>query len=305
MASPAGRPWRSIDPDSVSDLEPVAPQFDPEVDVNWRSSFSDDLDFHSDHALSLSGTRLWGSLSPDQHRALARSEAAELLGLAIVGKAFVSHLLLRTAQEEDQESARLRRTLAELGDNGRHIVMLARALESFAAPEPVLLPPWFRRTLPFAQLIPPGPMTWASILMVNELLIGMQAELMEDERVQPAMRMVSQVHVVDQARHVTHARHELLRTVRGIGPLERVVTQSVLAAGAVAFRYLRIRPRAYGAAGINPLLAWLVAGGNPVYDATLARYAERLVATFQEAGLIEGPLLKAAWRHAGILKGAA
>ncbi|HSV38488.1 MAG TPA: diiron oxygenase [Nocardioidaceae bacterium] len=279
--------------------------YDPEIDIDWDALPVEGLSSLSDHAVSLYGTRRWERLSPEQRRELARSEAAEILGLTLLGKAFISHLLLRSASEDDQESERLRRTLTELADNARHLVMFARAMDAVEATDRALRPAWLRRLVPFGELLPVRPFSWAAIYAVNELLLAHQLELASDNSVQPALRMVARVHVADQTRHAAHARDELLRTAGTIGGLERLVTRSALGAGAIGFRYLRIRPTAYAAAGLNPIVGWVAAQRNEHYLAMLARNAERLVTTFQEAGLIEGPLVRAAWKHAGLLQGRA
>ena len=63
-----------------------------------------------------------------------------------------------------------------------------------------------------------GPSAYASILVAEELLDTWQRELMKDERVQPITRMVARIHVLEEARHMTFAREEVKRQMRG--PLE-------------------------------------------------------------------------------------
>ena len=55
---------------------------------------------------------------------------------------------------------------------------------------------------------------FAAILVAEEVLDVLQREAAADERVQPLVRMVSRIHVVEEARHVRYAREELARQVR-------------------------------------------------------------------------------------------
>lgn len=300
MSARAPQSDGGLDPTDTSDL--VAVVYDPEVDIDWTAPAPPDLLPRGPATSTLYGTRLWAALTEEQRRSLAASEAADALGFAYVAKTLAGHLLLRSAAEEEEDSARLRRTLAEIADTSRHLVMFARALEALDAPARALGPRWVRRMLPLGELLPPGAFTWAVVLLVNESLVGEHRELMDDPAVQPMMRMVAKIHAQEQERHLAHARAELFRTVGEAGLGELVVTQAALAAGALAVRFLRIRPGAYRRAGINPVIGSLVALGNATYSETLARESERLVAVFQEAGLIEGPLMRALWRHAGLMR---
>ena len=54
---------------------------------------------------------------------------------------------------------------------------------------------------------------FASVLVAEETTDRLQRESMHDERVQPMLRAVSRVHVVEEARHVRFAREELARLV--------------------------------------------------------------------------------------------
>ena len=50
-----------------------------------------------------------------------------------------------------------------------------------------------------------------AILVAEEILDIFQRDLMKDERVQPLTRATSQIHVVEEARHMRFAREEVAR----------------------------------------------------------------------------------------------
>jgi len=124
---------------------------------------------------------------------------------------------------------------------------------------------------------------------------------MDDERIQPAIRMVNRIHVIEEARHMTFAKAELSRTAAAASPAELALTRVALAGMAFGISRIRVLPRVYRSVGINPLRGWVAAQRNPHYHATLARYAERMVATYREAGLIEGPVALFLWNRSNLL----
>ena len=62
-----------------------------------------------------------------------------------------------------------------------------------------------------------GPSAYASILVAEEILDTWQRDLMKDERVQPLTRATSQIHVVEEARHMRFAREEVARRAPELG----------------------------------------------------------------------------------------
>ena len=141
-----------------------------------------------------------------------------------------------------------------------------------------------------------GPGAYASILVAEELLDRWQRELMKDERVQPLIRMVSRVHVLEEARHMTFAREEVARTVPGLSGPALAWHRNVAAQSAYMVGRALVNPAVYAAVGLDPREARRQALGNPHYRRTLAWMGERVVAFLGEQGMI-GAADRPLWRR--------
>ncbi|HEX4360584.1 MAG TPA: diiron oxygenase [Pseudonocardia sp.] len=278
----------------------VARNYDPDVDLDWAAPLPPDKYFHPPEGISLYGTAAWERLSPEQRRELGRHEIACVASLGILSELGLMHMLLRVAAEQDPRSNHMRYALTEVADECRHSTMFGRAI-GLGGTGAYQIPRWMRALTPLVALFPIGPLTWAATLLVEDLTDKQQRETMADERIQPAIRMVNRIHVVEEARHMTFAREELMRSVASAGRLEMAFSRVALALLAYGATRVRILPRVYRSVGIKPLSGWRAALRNPNYHRTLSRYAERMVATYREAGLLEGSLSSFLWRRSHLL----
>ena len=274
--------------------------YDPEVDLDWDAPIDDDMEFHPPEDVSIHGTSLWEQLTPEQRRDLGRHETACIASLGLLSEMGLMHALIRVAGDENPLSNHMRYALTEIADECRHSIMFGRAI-GVGGTGAYQIPRWMRGVMPVVGLLPTGPITWAAVLLVEDLTDQQQRETMADERIQPSIRMINRIHVVEEARHMAFAREELFRSVAAAGRVEMVFTRLALAGLAFGLTRIRILPRVYRSVGLNPLRAWVAAQRNPRYHATLARYAERLIATYREAGLIKGPVTTYLWRRSHLM----
>jgi hypothetical protein len=125
---------------------------------------------------------------------------------------------------------------------------------------------------------------------------------MADERLQPLVRMVNRIHVLEEARHVRFAREELLAATRRCSKAAMLYHQGVTAHAALVISRNLIHPDVYAAVGLEPRQARHAALGNPHYQAMLAWSAERIVGFFREAGLI-GRIGRHYWQRSYLMGG--
>jgi hypothetical protein len=145
-----------------------------------------------------------------------------------------------------------------------------------------------------------GPRMFAAILICEEILDTLQREAMADEQVQPLVRMVSRIHVVEEARHVRYAREELARQVRAAGRGRLAFDRVVIGRAAYLCGTRLIHPEVYRSIGVDPAEGRRAARANPHFRATLRWAGERVVAYLGDLDLIEGAG-KRLWRMSGLL----
>jgi hypothetical protein len=143
-------------------------------------------------------------------------------------------------------------------------------------------------------------LTFAGTMYVEEILDGLQREAMDDESVQPLVRQVSRIHVIEEARHISYAREETLRAQAASGRLRRAYNRVMI--GLIVHEATRslIHPEAYAGAGLDPKAARAAADANPSWRETKQRVAAKVLAFFDECGLV-GPENRWLLRRAGVL----
>ncbi|TMF15049.1 MAG: diiron oxygenase [Chloroflexi bacterium] len=274
--------------------------FDPASDIDWTTPINDDDWFYiPEHRVSLYGTRLWESMTRRQRIALSRHEVASMAQTGIWFELILMQLLVRFVYDEDLTSHNTDWVLTEIADECRHSSMFARLSTTLGGAQHHVS----RRGHLLGRIlktIADPPEGFAAILIAEELLDTFQRETMVDEAVHPLVRSVSQLHVVEEARHVKFAREELERqmhSVRGVH-LQRVRMMTAWAAAITAHEL--VQPSCYSAVGLDPREALRAARASRVRRDSLTWAASKLTTLFEDVGLIAAPSRRI-WRDAGLL----
>lgn len=125
--------------------------------------------------------------------------------------------------------------------------------------------------------------------------------MINDERIQPMVRMTSRIHVLEEARHVSFARDELERAVAGMSRAERLAQQALTAEAAFVMMRSMVHPQVYAAVGIDPREGRRQALANPHYRATIAWMGEKVMPYLEEQGMVGGGRIRRTWRASFLL----
>jgi hypothetical protein len=278
----------------------AARSYDPEVDIDWAAPLPEDKYYLPEHRVSLYGTELWQRLTPEQRAELAKREIISITTFGIYAEVALMHLLLKVISSGDPTTRHAQYAFTEVADECRHSTMFGRGIEKSEV-GPYRVPLWFRALLNVATLLPIGPATYGGTLLVEELLDRLQRELLADENVQPHIRMINKIHVLEEARHISFARAEVTRMVPKMRRLPLAMHRVGLALAAPFLVRIMIHPDVYRSVGLDPREARRVARANPHYQQSLRWMGERLTAFLTEAGMIRGVVIKALWRRAYLL----
>jgi hypothetical protein len=124
--------------------------------------------------------------------------------------------------------------------------------------------------------------------------------MLDDDRIQPMIRMINRIHVVEEARHVRYAREELVRGMSSLSRSALELHRLVTAVVAYAVVNVMVHPSVYKAVGLNPREARAAALANPHHHEARRWMAEKVVAFLTEVGMIGGPS-KRLWQKAHLL----
>lgn len=271
--------------------------YDAEVDIDWDAPVEEGKLWMSPHRISLYDTKLWTKLTPEQQAELGKHEIVSILSFGIFAEAILSTLLFKEIiRSRDPDRDHVRYALTEIGEETRHSTMFSKLIGKTGL-KPYPLPRFVRkRATVIAGLLPTGPAAWGGTLLIEELLDRGQRELMNDERLQPHLRMLMKIHVLEEARHITFAREELVRSMDKLGPVAKAVNRVILALAVNAVFPILVNPQVYRAVGIHPLRGFLVGFTSDQYVRNARFLSEPMLRFFHDAGMIEGRLTRRLYR---------
>ncbi len=274
--------------------------YDPEIEIDWEAPFTDGKYFVPVHRSSLYGTALWERMSEEQRIELTKHEVASIAGLGVWFETILMQLLIRGYFKQDPTAPHAQYALTEIGDECRHSVMFGKMIARLGTPvyRPHGIDQWLGRWIAHTAT---GPRMFAAILIAEEILDTLQREAMADETVQPLVRMVSRIHVVEEARHVRFAREELARQIRVASKSRLAFDKLVIGRAAYLTGARLIDPRVYRAVGIDPEEGRRAARANPHHRETMRWAGERIVAYLSDLDLIGGGPARSLWKASGLL----
>ncbi|SFA93193.1 P-aminobenzoate N-oxygenase AurF [Amycolatopsis marina] len=273
--------------------------YDPDLDVDWDAPLVEGKPFMPLERVSLYGTELWNTLSEQQRIELSKHEIASIMSVGLWFEICLIQMLTRYAYDLDPRSPHAQYALTEIGDETRHSVMFARAAERLGVPR--YGPPRIVHNLArLFKATASGPSMFASVLVAEETTDRLQRSMMDDENIQPLIRAVNRIHVVEEARHVRYAREEVARTMPTLSRASRSLHRWRTGVVSYAVVECLIDPKVYACVGIRPAVGRAAALANPHFHETRRWMGEKVVPFLREHDLIGGPTT-GLWRRAHLI----
>ncbi|MGW4237911.1 AurF N-oxygenase family protein [Streptomyces sp. NPDC004749] len=273
--------------------------FDPDRELDWDAPAEDGKWFWPPELVSLYDTPLWRRMPEEQRMDLARHEAASLASLGIWFEIILMQLLVRHIYDKSVTSNHVRYALTEIADECRHSMMFARLIGRNGTPAyPV--PRRYHDMARVMKTVSTTPGSFAATLLGEEILDWMQRLTFPDERVQPLIRGVTRIHVVEEARHVRYAREELRRQMVTSPRWERELTRVTCGQTARVFSLCFINPAVYENVGLRreEAVAQVRASGHR--REVMRSGARRLTDFLDDIGVLRGAG-RALWKSSGLL----
>jgi hypothetical protein len=274
--------------------------YDPDVDIDWDAPLVEGARWMPEHRVSLYGTDLWERLTPEQRIELGKHEACSVASVGLWFETLLMQRLLKDFYAGDPTTERSQWALTEVADECRHSQMFAR-LVARAGVEPYGAIPAVHQLGKLFSVINWGPAAYASILVAEEVLDRLQREQANDPSIQPLMRQVNRIHIVEEARHVAFARDEVARGLAGLSRAELAYQRFICALTSYFVVRSLINPKVYAAVGIDPAEGRRAALANPHHREMIRFGGEKILAFLDEAGMIAGPG-RALWKKSFLLE---
>ena len=259
--------------------------YDPQLDIDWEAPVDTTTPFMPLERVSLYGTELWEQMTPEQRIELSRHEMASVAGTGLWFEIILIQMLARYAYHQDPQAPHTQYALTEIGDETRHVIMFAKAIQR--AGLPTYRPAKYIHHLArLYKATARGPAVFAPVLVAEEVTDRMQRETMNDESMNPLVRMVNRIHVVEEARHVRFAREEVARMLPNQGLVQRTITNLSAAVVSAFVVHSLINPDVYTAVGLDKKQAVKAARKNPHNHETRRWMGQKIMSFLDEQGMV-------------------
>lgn len=262
--------------------------YDPAVDIDWDAPLAPDKVWVPEHRVSLYGTELWEGMTPEQRVELGKHEACSVATVGLWFEVLLMQRLLKDFYAEDPTSPRAQFALTEVADECRHSQMFANMVAA-AGVEPYGPRESVRQLGKLFSVVNRGPAAYSSILVAEEVLDRLQREQANDDSVQPLMRQVNRIHIMEEARHVSFARDEVARGVTRLSRAELAYQRWICAFTSMFVVRSLINPKVYAAVGIDPAVGRRAALANPHHHEMIRWAGEKIMEFLDEAGMVGAP----------------
>lgn len=273
--------------------------YDPSVDIDWDAPLVEGGIWVPEHRVSLYGTELWERLTPEQRIELGKHEACSVASVGLWFEVLLMQRLLKDFYAEDPTTPRAQYALTEVADECRHSQMFARMVAA-AGVDPYGPRESVRQLGKLFSVVSWGPAAYGAILVAEEVLDRLQREQANDERIQPLMRQVNRIHIMEEARHVSFARDEVTRGMAQLSRREKAYQRFVIAFVSMFVVRSLINPKVYASVGIDPREGRRAALANPHHREMVRWAGEKIVPFLEEAGLVGHPGMTW-WRRSFLL----
>ncbi len=260
--------------------------FDPLEEVEWERPHDPDLGYAPTHRLPLLGTDLFERLGEEQRRDLGRHQVSSIAAAGIWFEVVLMRLLLRHAYWLDPTERHTQYALIETGDECRHSVMFGRLIEWLGTPTygPGRKVRWLGNA--FVSPMSNHALAYAGALYVEDVLDRLQREVMDDDTIQPVVRQVSRIHVIEESRHMSFAREELPRQLAAMGRVDLARTRLALPTLVELTTRALISPKLYAAMGLDVEEAKAAEAASEPWQETLRWAAQDALGYFADLDLI-------------------
>jgi len=273
--------------------------FDPDTDVDWETPTDPDLWFMPPTTVSLYETPLWETMTHRQRVELSKREMARLVSVGIWSEMALMRALLAHAYRRSWDSDHVAYALTEVADECRHSTMFGKGLRKAG-----IRPSWpglleYQVGKLAGSIYDPLPI-FAGTLLVEEYTDALQRIALEDEQIQPWIRQINRIHVIEEARHVKFAREELKHLAVRAHPLRLHAVGAAMGVFAKRLTDWMVFGEAYAAVGLDPRTATRVARAGEHRRATNRFLYRRLAAFYEEIGLLDGMGART-WKRFGLI----
>lgn len=221
----------------------------PETFVPWENKLQDNEKYLPASLSSLHGLALYDQLTKEQIMEIERHEVVQVMYSYGWSEAMFCLFLNKYILNKSPEDPEYRFILRELIEEFRHQDMFAQAVQLLDG-KPIMPSRqhffWGKFTAKYL------PASWAfmSALSVELIADVYGKEMRRDEQLYSVLRKISELHHIEEGRHIHFAKHILERYTRNAGFVKRTWFSMILAINVHYMRTLYVKQEIFERAGV-------------------------------------------------------
>ncbi len=224
----------------------------PDTFVPWQTEFVDGNIYLPEKLVSLAGLPIYDTLTPFQKQELGRHEVVQAMYAYCWSEGLFCVFMNRYILNRDPQDIERQFLIRELIEEYRHQEMFANAIDNMKG-EPIKIG-WLQRIIAgiTAKFMPDG------VLFMSCIAIEMMADqygeaIRKDNNSYPVLRKVSQLHNIEEARHILYTQAVLKRYTEGCNFFMRSYYSLLVMGNMRFFQSVYVRSEIYERIGLaNP-----------------------------------------------------
>jgi hypothetical protein len=221
----------------------------PETFVPWHTQFTDGQIYLPESLVSLAGLPIYDTLTPWQKQELGRHEVVQAMysycwseGLFCV---FMNRYILNRKPEDLERQFLIR----ELIEEYRHQEMFAQTIENLKG-EPIAIG-WFQKIVAgFTAKFMPDSVLFLSCIAIEMMADQYGEAIRKHPSSYPVLRKVSQLHNIEEARHILYTQAVLKRYTEGAGVIRSTFFSLLVLGNMRFFQSIYVRSEIYERIGL-------------------------------------------------------
>jgi hypothetical protein len=222
----------------------------PDTFVPWDEAFQEDQVYLPDSIVSLAGLPVYDTLTHFQKQELARHEVVQAMYAYCWSESLFCMFMNRYILNRDAQDIERQFLLREIIEECRHQEMFAKTIEKLQG-EPIKVT-WFQKLVGgfTAKFMPDG------VLFVSCIAVEMMADqygelIRKHNQSYPVLRKVSQLHNIEEARHILYTEIVLKRHFEDIGFLKSTFYSILVLLNMRFFQSIYVRSEIYERIGLS------------------------------------------------------
>lgn len=265
---------RPLNPTEIQDIENLITKtyeapIDPDTFIPWETPPEDSYLYMPNKLFSLHGHPLFDTLTPKQKTELAKREVAQVMysyawseGLACLF--FYSYLV----SLKDSVSAEYRYLLIEIFEETCHQQMFSKGVQKLGVTT-VPARKLHRFAGWFATRFMSPDVLFMSVLSIEIVTEMYGTALMDDPDVYPVLRKISELHKIEETRHMYFGELLLKRHTEHAGLIRRTMYSILVCVNLYFMRTLYVRKSILKDIGLDPKVYY-----KPAYAGLKKKFAE-------------------------------